>query len=61
MIPDMRFHALRHSFVAACASRDMTWEQTSALTGHKTYATYLRYKHLFEKEQKRLLERWDDD
>lgn len=60
-LPDMRFHALRHSFVAACASMGMTWEQTSALTGHKTYAMYLRYKHLFEKEQKRLLERWDDD
>jgi integrase len=59
-LPDMTFHALWHSFVAACASMGMTWEQTSALTGHKTYAMYLRYKHLFEKEQKRLLERWDD-
>lgn len=59
-LPDMTFHALRHSFAAACASKGMSWEQTSALTGHKTYAAYLRYKHLFEKEQKRLLEQWDD-
>ena len=57
----MTFHGLRHSFVAVCVSRSVTWEKTSSLTGHKTYATYLRYKHLFEKEQKLLLERWNKD
>ena len=57
----MTFHGLRHSFVAVCVSRGVTWEKTSSLTGHKTYATYLRYKHLFEKEQKLLLERWNKD
>jgi integrase len=56
----MRVHDLRHSFVSGCASMGMTWEQTSELTGHKSYAMYLRYKHLFRSEQKRLLERWDD-
>jgi integrase len=59
-LPEMRLHDLRHSFVAMCASMGMAWEQTSALTGHKTYAAYRRYEHLFETEQKRLLERWDE-
>jgi integrase len=58
-LPRMRVHDLRHSFVSGCASMGMTWEQTSELTGHKSYAMYLRYRHLFPSEQKRLLERWD--
>jgi integrase len=59
-LPRMCIHELRHSFVSACASMGMTWEQTSALTGHKSYAMYLRYRHLFPSEQKRILERWDE-
>ena len=59
-LPRMHFHELRHSFVSVCASMGMTWEQVSELTGHKTYAMFRRYKHLFHKEQKKLLDRWDE-
>jgi len=55
----MRVHDLRHSFVSACASMGMSWEQTAELTGHKSYAMYRRYKHMFQSEQKELLEGWD--
>ena len=58
-LPRMRFHDLRHSFVSVCASMGMSWEQTAELTGHKSYAMYRRYKHLFQRDQKKLLERWD--
>jgi integrase len=59
-LPPMCIHELRHSFISVCAQMGMTWEQISEFTGHRSYATYKRYKHLFEKEQRKLLERWDD-
>jgi len=56
----MHFHDFRHSFISINAQLGLTWEQISEFTGHRSYETYKRYKHLFPKEQKKLLERWDN-
>lgn len=53
----LRFYDLRHSFVSICASMGLSWEQTSEFTGHKTYEMYRRYKHLFDKDSKKRIDK----
>ncbi len=48
MIPDFRFHDLRHTFASYLAMRKATLTELKSLLGHKSASMTARYSHLSE-------------
>ncbi len=59
-LPKVTFHEFsRNSFITNCAYLDMTWEQVSEWTGHKSYAMFKHYKKVFVGKDKELISKLD--